>query len=614
MAKTDPIRIKHKLIEKIEKLTPTSTPRELMFLSKSLERLNNAVRADYHNQNQGEMTTFEQQHVAPLTKNRTHANAGKHSSPPEFGLYSSHYFASASMNVYDERGLAMDHHKNMWCNRHAGGHGGQWSYWSSGQRQSCDSWNGNPCYYGQNNHTHQYPCHNEGADSVGMLGNSNMHTGTEAAYSVRHWRGGNQSTGRAPRHEYRNENYICGECEPSDKEAYLVYDKQTIYLRNRRVLPGAGASANFSQKATSNGTTNTFGTLTHNQDRQELAVMNHHNSQKDGWGEADWMHQVKCWTGVPKIDIATNLGTALNDANSWQTYVRFDDGYDAEKIPTWSNTEGPDSTTWPASLLRDNNGPRTREGQRFNIWHPTDTSRSSPEGRPICVTDNKIVMTDNGDIYYSIQSVWSHTLFKSTRYRDPITRAVDDTYYKDVFVPSWNRECSILNVRGYDEWKRDNQLGYEPLGTRPQYMDQFYISTARGRDEGTSDYGGSGSSYAGGHNLIQSRNKKNVVMQSQYYYFGAGTASWIIDKRFNKWTAGAYIMSSNWGCQWGPFGNEGFVLNFARNLGDQNPAYRMWLFRQNTNSGAWYRNEMGRNTMNQSSGASYYPALVPIIY
>ena len=98
--------------------------------------------------------------------------------------------------------------------------------------------------------------------------------GAERGYGIYWTEGGNQTTGRAPRHEMRNEALIVGNYECSDKESYLVYDKQTIYLRSKRVLPGAGPGANFSQKASNNGTKNTFGTLSHNADRGELVIMN----------------------------------------------------------------------------------------------------------------------------------------------------------------------------------------------------------------------------------------------------------------------------------------------------------------------------------------------------
>ena len=603
----NPEQIKHRLIEKINDLTPSATPRELTFLSKSLERLNNAVKTDSFSGREGEITKFHQSEIGNLSVNRTHVNAGKHSSPPEFGIYSAHYSYSATVVVYDERLQAQDSHKWMWCHHHTGGHSGMWSYWSSGQRQSCDSWNGNPCYLGSHTHTCTSHCMTNGMDTCGPLGNSMLHVGTEACMAVRFWRDGNQSSGRNPSCEYRNEQLIHGETEPSDKETYIVYDKQTIYLKNRRVLPGAGANANYSQKSSSNGTVNAYGTLTHNADRGEMIVMNHHNTQVDGYGVADWMNQVKIWYNCPTIKADTNLGTYLDDSTSKQCFVRFDDAWDSDRTPTWTNTIGADSTAWPSGATR------TLETSKYPIWHPTSHSGHT-DSRPVCVTDNKLVLTNNGDLYYSVWYRYGHTLFKSTRYRDPLTKQVDDTYYKDIFVPKWNRECSILNVRGYDEHKRDGQLGYEPIGTRPEKMDFHYLNESYGRDQGGGDYGAAGTSIGGGHFAIQSRNKKNVVCTAPYYRYGCGGSAWIVDKRFNKWGTGLYFRDQTYGTQWGPLGKEGFVLNYSRNSHGANPAHRVWIFRQNLNSGEWTRSEMGRNMQQLGCATTSYPALVPIIY
>ncbi len=602
------IDIKHKLVEKIATFAPTATPREMTFLSKSLERLNNAVKADMQNDRYGETTTFHQQQVAKPPLNHTHPNAGRNSSNPEYALYSAHYGGSNNMTLYSETGYVIDSYKNSWCAHHHNGNGGQWSYWSSGQRQSCDSWNGNPCYFGGHNHTHQSACYNNGGDTCGPLGNANLLAGQEAAYANRFWRDGNQATGRAPRHEYRNENYIVGEIEPSDKETYIVYDKTTIYLKNRRVLPGAGANANFSQKSTSNGTVSAFGTLTHNADRGELIVMNHHATQVDGYGVADWMNQVKIYYDIPTITIDTNLATALNDNTAKQTFVRFDDAWDSDRVPTWSNTEGPDSTAWPSGNIR------TKEGKDRTVWHPTDYS-GGPESRPLCVTDNKITLTNNGDVYYSINYRYGHTLFKSTRYRDPLTELTDDNYYEGIFVPEWNKECSQLNVRGYDEHRQHGKLGYEPIGTRPTRLETLYLSECYGRDTDTnSSYGPSGASYSSAHFAIQSRNKKNVALTCNYYRYGSGTASYIVDKRFNRWMIAAYIRETSHGCQWGPLGKEGFVLSWNRGVHSSDlGGYRKYYYRQNSNSGTWHRGEYGHQFFG-APAAHTYPALVPILY
>ena len=89
-------------------------------------------------------------------------------------------------------------------------------------------------------------------------------------------------------------------------------------------------------------------------------------------------------------------------------------------------------------------------------------------------------------------------------------------------------------------------------------------------------------------------------------------ASWIIDKRFSRWQTAWYVRNETYGCQWGPFGEEGFVASFARNGDGINCSYRLYIHRQDHNTGMWQRSEMSRATAERAPTYTQYPTLIPI--
>ena len=621
---TSLVNLKNKIVDKINTLTPTANPRQLTFMSKALERVNrylpeqSDVSEGYED---NEITIFNQSATPPMPINQTRAGLGSKNSPSEFGFYSQYSWIRSHFQSYAETMQANDTNLWHWSNFHTGARGGGvWGYWSTAQRNHCHHWSGgdNYCYFPTSGSPGDSGCYSSGSDGVGPMGSSTFRVGGERGFGMFWTHNCYQSTGRAPRHEMRNENYIVGNHECSDKQSYMVYDKQTIFLRSKRVQPGAGPNANFSQKSTNTGNINSFGTLSHNADRGELAVMNGHSTQVDGYNEAKQMFQVKLWKGVPTINIDTNLALYLDNNNSFSTWVKFDNRRDSDITPTWLHTAGADTTAWSGLTQRRERQSAQSSGGSVtwggNTFHPTDHS-GGPEGEPTCITDNKIVITNNGDLYYSVQHKYNHSLHITRRYRNPSTGIVDDTYYESVFVPEWNHENQIKNVSGIDEYRRKNIVGYQPVGLSATMLEALYLDTSCGRpDAGTTEYGTAGTSNGGAHFCIMSRNKKNVLLTSQYHQYGTGTATYLVDKRFNKWATMAYLRDVTHGVQWGPFGKEGFVCNFARNVHSTNPSVRLWIWRQNTNTGTWNRCDMSRVMAHSQWCNSNFPALVPNDY
>ena len=622
---SDLVKIKNKIIEKINTLSSTANPRELTFMSKSLERLNSALPEQMVTNAEGyvqdEVIDFNQSTVPPMPVNLTRAGIGAKGSPAEFAIYSQHSWIRATFQNYGENLQANDSNLWHWCHHHTGSRGGGvWGFWSTAQRNHCSNWGGNNyCYFPTSGSPADSGCYTTGSDAVGPLGHSGMWVGAERGFGITWTHNCYQSTGRAPRHELRNENHIVGNYECSDKESYLAYDKQTIYLRSKRVQPGAGPSGNYSQKSTNCGDTNSYGSLSHNADRGELAVMNLKATQVDGYNEQKMMHEVKLWKQVPTININTNLATYMNNANSWSTFVRFDGRRDSNITPTWINSEGGDTSAWggdnPYRRESQSLGVQGQGSGYFMATYDPNSNVGGPDNIAWECTDNRLVITNNGDIYYGIHSRYNHTIHRTKRYRDPTTNLVDDTYYESIFVPEWNHENHIKNVSGIDEYRRRNIVGYQPIGCSAVMLDALYLEDACGRNEGGgASYGNAGTSNGGAGFNIMSRNKKNVLMTSQYHRYGSGTATFLVDKRFNRWSTMAYLRDVNYGVHWGPFGKEGFVCSFNRNMHANNISTRVYIWRQNTNSGMWSRCDMSRALAFHNHCDSNFPAMIPNDY
>ena len=585
--------VKKKLIDKINSLGAESatTPKELTYLSKSLEVLNKQIRdtstylTDEPQVNSTDNRPIKyDQHQGPNTA-MPNWNVGRgekrNSSPIQFGLYTSHYNWSCGLTLYDESCEPQVHSRWTWCHHHSGGDGGQYGHWATAQRSSCFDWNANNCYYNSAGTVTSSHCFSNGADSCGPLGNSNLVAGTGGALATRFWcNDSNQASSIGPRHEYRNEQVETGNYEPTDKYTYLIYQNQTVRLRNRRILPGA--NADYSQKPTTNGNIASYGSLTHNFTRKELAVVNQNTSIQDEDAQTGYHFDTKIYKSVPDINLETNLATALNDSTAKTIRSRIEDGGHRGNYEI--------SATGLEYSMNE------RSVYNRTLFQPDRAE--SYQGIKIC-------MVDTGDIYWSVLHNYCHSLHKCTRYTyDGVT---DDDYYDWGFVPVYSKVAAMRGLKGQDQWKNENVIGYN---NRPEVVDHLYCDNIRGREEGGEHP--NGTSAGCGHVNIMSRNHRNVILQTPYYYRGSGTASFLVDKRFSMFTLAAYIRDNQHGVQWGPFGEEGFVCNYSRNAHYNDDPYRLYINRQDHNTGVWQRSEMSRARCESVPCAPNYPTLIPI--
>jgi len=586
--------VKQKLMDKINALgaDATTTVKDLTYLSKSLEVLNKKVKQDTYTDGTGPDCYGirpVQQEVPHNAMPGWNTGRGEHrnASPAQFGIYTSHYSWSCSVTIYDEKCEPMTNSRWSWCHHYGGSTGGMWGPWSTGQRSACWDWNGNNCYFNTAGTTSGSHCYNNGADSCGPHGNSNMITSPAASLSTVFWNNeNNQASGIGMRHEKRNEQCETGNYEPTDKYTYLIYQNQSIRLRNKRVMPGA-ANLDYSQKATTNGDTAAYGSLSHNAERKELAVLNRNNAIQDQQGSTGYFFDTKIYKNVPDINLSTDLNTALDNGTSKTMQTRIDDG-------------GGQSTYTPVSA--DGNSLeysiQGRSVYAQTLYHPTQRA----EGHQ----GMKIVLVDTGDIYWSITHSSCHSLHKCNRYT--VDGVTNDDYYANGFVPLWSKHAAMAGYRGQDQFLNENQMGYD---NRTEVVDYLYCNDLYGRESGSSHP--NGASNSPNHVNIMSRNHRNIILQTAHYMYGSGMAAWIIDKRFSRHQTAWYIRDTSHGCQWGPFGEEGFVASFARNKHGSDASYRLYVMRQDQNTGNWIRNDMSRAMASTNPHYTTYPTLIPIL-
>ena len=586
--------VKGKLIDKINALgaESTTTPKELTYLSKSLEVLNKQIRDDTSytggpqrvDATTNQPVRYDQQqvpHQAMPSWNLGRGGMGRNSPPAQFGIYTSHANQSCGITVYDETCEPHAHSRWAWCHHYGHGVGGQWGPWSTGQRNQCTGWVTNNCYFNCGARTTSSHCFSNGADSCGPLGNRNLVTGTAAPLAVRFWcNSSNQASSIGPVHEYRNEQVETGNYEPTDKYTYLIYQNQTIRMRNKRILPGA--NADYSQKPTTNGNVAAYGSLTHNFTRKELAVVNQNTAIQDQDAQTGYHFDTKIYKNIPDIDLQTNLATALNDSTSKTIRSRIEDG---------GYRGSHDITSIGLEYSINDRSAFTR------VLYQPDRAES--------YQGIKLVMVDNGDIYWSVLHNYCHSLHKCTRYT--IDGVTDDDHFAWGFVPTFSKAAAARGFKGQDEWRNENVIGYD---NRPECVDHLYCDNIRGREEGGEHP--NGTSAGCGHVNIMSRNHRNVIVQTPYYHRGAGMASWLIDKRFSRWQIAWYVRDSADGCQWGPFGEEGFVASYSRDGNGSDCAYRLYIHRQDHNTGIWFRSEMSRTMSERVPQNTHYPVLIPI--
>ena len=586
-------KVKQKLLDRINTLgaDANTTAKELTYLSKSLEVLNKQIKTDSFTDGSGpddygkRPALQEVPHQSMPGWNVGRSTMGRNASPAQFGIYStgSH---SAGITTYNDKADPVTVNRWNWNNHCTGGNGGAYGQWSTAQRSYTDGWNTNNCYFATLAYTHNGFCHNNGTDSVGPLGHSGLVTGPGQALARRNWctGWGNQPSGISCTAEYRNEQVETGNCEPTDKYTYLIYQNSTIRLRNRRILPGA--VTDYSQKPTVNGDTNSYGSLTHNFERRELAVLNRDSTILDQNGDGGYHFKTKIYKNVPDINLQTDLGVVLNDSTAKVITSRIDDGgdqgnYEVPGIDLEYETD--DRSVFTDTLFENAGRLEGREG-------------------------TKIVMVDNGDIYWSVTAINAHSLHKCTRYT--VDGVTDDDYFDWGFVPTYSKTAAIRGYKDQDEFLNEDVIGYD---RRPEVVDYHYLTDFRGRDTTFPTDHANGVTRGCSHVGIPSRNNKNIILQCAYREYGSGMSSWLIDKRFSRWQTAFYVRTIDWGCQWSPFGDEGFAISYNR---DHWPlasrGYRLYLLRQDLNTGIWQRSEMNQAMSEQIHAASSFPCIVPI--
>jgi hypothetical protein len=587
--------VKQKLMDKINALgaDASTSVKDLTYLSKSLEVLNKKVKTDTYTDGSGP----EEYGMRPIQQEVPHTsmpgwNSGRgdsrNASPAQFGIYTSHYAWSCGVTVYDEKCEPMTNSSWTWCHHYGGQTGGQWGPWSTGQRSACYEWNGNSCYFNTASHTAGSHCFNNGADTCGPHGNSNLILSPAGSLSTVFWNNeNNQASGIGMRHEKRNEQVETGNYEPTDKYTYLIYQNASIRLRNKAVMPGA-ANLDYSQKATTNGDTPSYGSLTHNAERKELAVLNRNNAITDQQGSTGYFFDTKIYKNVPDINLSTDLNIALDNSTSKTMQSRIDDG-------------GGQSTYTPTSA-DGNSLEYSIQGRSVYAQTLYDPGQRAEGHQGI-----KIVMVDTGDIYWSCTHSSSHSLHRCTRYT--VDGTTNDDHFADGFVPVWSKHAAMAGYKGQDEFLNENVIGYDK---RTEVMDYHYCNDIYGREAGGTHP--NGTSAGCGHVNIMSRNHRNIILQSSYYNYGCGMSAWIIDKRFSRHQIAWYCRDTTYGCQWGPFGEEGFVASYSRNKANGSDAsYRLYLMRQDQNTGTWMRSEMSRAMASSVPNNTTYPTLIPIM-
>jgi|TARA_B110000263_G_scaffold246659_1_gene258073 hypothetical protein len=586
--------VKQKLVDKINSLGADAgtTTKDLTYLSKSLEVLNKKVKEDTFIGGTGPDCYGIrpiQQEVPNNSMPGWNTGKGEHrnASPAQFGIYTSHYSWSCGVTIYDEKCEPMTNSSWTWCHHYGGQTGGQWGPWSTGQRSACFDWNGNNCYFNTAGSTSSHNCYNNGADSCGPHGNSNLIVSPAATLSTVFWKQDNdQASGIGMRHEKRNEQIETGNYEPTDKYTYLVYQNQTIRLRNKAVMPGA-ADLDYSQKATINGDTAAYGSVTHNAERKEIAVLNRNNAVLNQEGSTGYYFDTRIYKNVPNLNLTTDLGVVLDNATSATMQTKIDDGGgQGSYTPISNNGQTLDYTVNARSVYAQ------------TLYDPGERA----EGHQ----GMKIVMVDTGDIYWSITHSTSHSLHRCNRYT--VDGVTDDDYFAEGFIPVFNKHAAMVGYKGQDQYLNDNVVGYD---TRTEVVDYHYCNNNYGREAGTSHPNGGSSGC--GHVNIMSRNHRNVILQSPFYYYGCGMSAWLIDKRFSRQQIAWYVRSTSYGGQWGPFGEEGFVASYSRNKHGSDAAYRLYVMRQDQNTGTWMRSEMSRAMASTVPNNTTYPTLIPIL-
>lgn len=175
-------------------------------------------------------------------------------------------------------------------------------------------------------------------------------------------------------------------------------------------------------------------------------------------------------------------------------------------------------------------------------------------------SNNKIVLLDNGKIYVVTMNPTSGTL-----YIDLVERDANDT-----------------------------TLTY---------------STVANQSLGATVYG---KQQNGNHGLriMQSRNRKNILVFCQYYYYNAGITSYIIDKVRNTYVVGPFSNYSSHGVMPAPFGNQDFAVVKSHDW--DNPGRQQLEIWVQKSDGSYVVSDPGPN-IDMPAMSTSFPAMIPIV-
>ena len=114
-----------------------------------------------------------------------------------------------------------------------------------------------------------------------------------------------------------------------------------------------------------------------------------------------------------------------------------------------------------------------------------------------------------------------------------------------------------------------------------------------------------------GQRLMQSRNKKNVLLFCSYANYANGIVSWIVDKTRNQHYTGFGQTWTSQGVTPSPYGNADFA--FVRSQNWDWPGDQSLIVMIQKPDGSWIQTDIGNQLDNSGWMSTNYPAMIPIM-
>ena len=163
-----------------------------------------------------------------------------------------------------------------------------------------------------------------------------------------------------------------------------------------------------------------------------------------------------------------------------------------------------------------------------------------------------------------------------------------------IYVLTMNPSASNLYIDKLTRDSNDTTLTFQALANQALY------SSVYGKQQ-TANHG---------LRIVQSRNKKNVLVFCPYAYYNCGIASYIIDKTRNAYVVGFQQNYTNQGMTPGPFGNTDFVAVRGQNW--DAPHDQSIIVMVQKPDGSFVQSDPG-SSLDFAAMSTAYPTLVPII-